>query len=562
MTLRKLEPRLLRMSVLVILVFSISTSSLVLNGKASPASSYYYRFTVDREGFTNVEINFSSTDSSGSSWVFVPKFSSWNRTVTVGEIIGQPEVVATNQVASDDYYFYEAFKFNYHASGFFNMTVKFGFANGALIIEPDGIFYSPQIGFQSGSVAQAEVLFDENLVVTQDGTRALAIGATGDSVQATLLQTNRALFNLPVNIVRIQVELSLGSATPDYVNLMSGDNKTFAFRTPLRYLNYSRAVLNLYDQIYGNFTRLFNVTLENIVVQWFLPDFETLLTIGGFVPLTEDELGDVNINVFFIRAVNGTVEIIASHELVHRFLGKAGLSAGSFLWFHEGMAQYVSLSFVEKMGHDEAVHERSDLDQSAVQLVAARSGNIGFVQQWSPFSQPVDLTSYYVASYYVVSELGEMHGGLDFYQSFFQLIYGSNVNSNDLLAFYLSKAANASVALTLRRWGFSVTDLYISPDLVDEAARAVQAANPLFQPYRWLAEFLFDQALVSFEDGNVERGNSLLRLSMSIARAAPVLTILTIATVLALLSYFFFRRSRKPKPVVPMQPYEIFQPST
>ncbi len=75
------------------------------------------------------------------------------------------------------------------------------------------------------------------------------------------------------------------------------------------------------------------MTLEDVVVQWFLPDFESLLSVGGFVPLFTGGLGEININIVFIRAVNGTVEDIAAHELVHRFLGKAGISPKRIIFF-------------------------------------------------------------------------------------------------------------------------------------------------------------------------------------------------------------------------------------
>ncbi len=552
-TVRKFELRLIKMSLVIILGSSLFLSTHVPYGNASPASNYSYKFIVDREGFTDVEINFSSTDRASSSWVFVPKFSDWHYTVTSGQIT-QTNEVETDEVTSTDYYFYEAFVFSYQTNAFFNMTIEFAFANGALIIEPRGIFYSPQIGFQSNSNGKAEVFFHESLNVTQDRSHALAIGATGNSLEATELQPNRASFVLSESIARIQVEFNIGSATPDYLDLKSNDSKTFTFKTPARYQTYAITVLDLFEQNYENFTRLFNVTLENVAVQWFLPDFETLLAVGGFVPFTGEQLGEININIFFTRAVNGTVEIIATHELVHRFMGKAGLSPGTFLWFHEGMAQYTSLLFAEEMGYEEAVRERHNLDQSADQLIATTFGDIGFIQQWSPFTQPSELTAYYVASYYVVSELADRHGELAFYQRFFQLIYGSNVQNIDLLAFHLSKAANASVALTLRRWGFSVTDLYNSPQSIDQTAKTIEATNPYFQPYRWLAEFLFNQALISFESGNTERANSLLRLSTSVAEAAPWLTILTIATVLALLGFLLSRRKRKPELVVPQPP--------
>ena len=65
--LAKNEPMFLVTLILVTFAISFVSGLLVADVKASPASAYYYRFDVDREGFTDVTINFNSTDSSGDS---------------------------------------------------------------------------------------------------------------------------------------------------------------------------------------------------------------------------------------------------------------------------------------------------------------------------------------------------------------------------------------------------------------------------------------------------------------------------------------------------------------
>jgi len=544
---------------LVTIAVSLASSLSVLSGKTSPSSTYYYRFDVDREGFTNVTINFSSTDRSGNSWVFVPKFQGWDCSLTSGRI-SQNETVEADKVTDEAYYFYEAFKFSYVANGFFNMTIRFGFANGALIIEPRGIFYSPQIGFKSDSDGVAEIFFHHSFKVSED--KAIAAGQNAD-YPATDVETNRARFSLQENIVRLQVEFSIEFATPEYVTLNGNDNKT-SFTSVARYRSYAENVVNLYDRIYSNFTQLFNVTLDSVApveVQFFLPDFDTLLSVGGFVSFTGGQLGEININVVFIRAIDGTVEVIAAHELVHHFLGVAELFPDKLLWFHEGMAQYVSVTFVEELGYEGGFQERQNLDWTADRVFNQKRGNIGFIQKWFPDSQPQNIASYYAASYYVISKLADMHGGLAYYERFFKLIRGAEVDGINVLVFYLSVAADASVAITFEKWGFNVADLYTSPELVDQAARTIEATNPIFQPYRWLSEYLFNQAQLSLETGNTDRANSLLRLSIAIAGAAPILTFLTIIIILGLLVYLLSRPSRRPRPAVPQLPPEIIQPS-
>lgn len=572
MKLQRLRSQIFLTLLLTVALSSAASSSLIWSGNASPLSNYFYEFTVDREGFTTVEINFNSTDTTGSSWVFVPKFHSWNYSVALGGQLTQSQVVATDQVIDQNLYFYEAFAFRYQSNGFFNMTVKFDFANGALIMEPRGMFYSPQIGFQPDSKGNAEVFFDNNFRINPDLARAVgsSSSSTGD------VELNRAFFELQENVVRIQVEFSI-DAQAEVTTLRSSDNKTFAFETVKRYETYARSVLRFYDKIYNETKRLFNATLDDVVVQWFLPDFESLLTVGGYVPVFTGGLGEININIVFIRTVNGTIEVIATHELVHRFLGKAGISPNDFLWFHEGMAQFVSVNLVSDLGYEGGGIERTNLENTASQLIQLLGGeNFSFIslQRWSPRSQPsdVDIGYLYAASYFVASRLPQIakRDWFEYYQRFFELLgqlpadlNGVKVKNTTELALYLSQAAYVSVGITLRRWGFTVADVYESPvqDLIPEASKAVGEVNPIFQPYKALADYVYQQALSSVELGDWDRARSLLELSIGLANLAPFLTFLTILGILALLTYILVRRSRRPRPTVPPPPPEVLQPA-
>jgi hypothetical protein len=551
---------LLLLIVVVSLTFSFSTFEVT----ASPSSSFYYRFTVDREGATTILINFQS-DSSSSSWVIVPK--DWGSTPNViSGTITQSSLVDTKEVVGESQYFYEAYKFTYKSSstsGIFNMTIGFSMDTGALIIDQRGIFFSPLIGFDyPTSSGTAEVLFNSSLTVNSNN--AIAIGST--TYQPRLVTAHRTVFNLNEKLLRLQIEFKTNLST-EYTTLQSV-NKVFNFNAVKRYATYASSILNLYDRIYNNFTRLFNVTLTPPVgVQFFLPNFDEFLSIGGFTPFSTAGAGKININIFFIRAVNGTIEVIATHELAHHFLIKAGLSPTDFLWFHEGMAEYVSVTLVERLGYEGAVHEKNNLDQGASQLIQQLGEqNLGFVQNWNPSVSPTNVGNYYAVSYYVVSRLAQDYGGLDYYKHFFELIHGVKVDDIETLALYLSKAANADVALALQDWGFNVIDLYASPEIrekIVETQRAIAAVSPVFQPYKSLAEFFYKQALLSFKRGDTAGGSNLLQLAIIIADLAPLLTLLTIAAILGIIVYALHRRSEKAKlrSTVPPPPPEIFPKS-
>jgi hypothetical protein len=120
---RKVKSQFVHVS-LAILLISVASGLLMYTGTAQLTSNYFYRFSVNREGFTAVEVSFNSTDTSGDSWIFVPKFQNWNHTETSGHIVSS-EVVETSQVTNQDIYFYQAFKFSFTTSaGSFSMTFR------------------------------------------------------------------------------------------------------------------------------------------------------------------------------------------------------------------------------------------------------------------------------------------------------------------------------------------------------------------------------------------------------------------------------------------------------
>jgi len=539
------------LSLLLIIAASVIVNLPVTFGQFS-SNSYDYKFTVNGDGFTTVEVTFQSAESSGSSWVVVPKFSSWNN-VTISGKITESELEETQNYVGEDYYFYQVFIFSYVSVSSFQMKIEFNMTDGALVIEPRGVFLSPLIGFHPESVgkSQAEILFPSNYIVKNE----LIASSSGKS-NYTVPNANRVLFDLQDNVERLQVEFAPAAAEPTWKQL---NQSVFSFRTAERYENYASEILALYQAVYDDFTELFNVTLANIDVQFFIPEFETLLSVGGFIPFTGQTLGEININIFFVRAVNGTIQAIALHELVHHFLWKTGLSPDAFLWVHEGASQFVSIETVDDLGYEGADIERNRLEQVASQLISQTGENFGFLQEWTPANQPADISRYYVASYYVVSRLAEEYGGFDFYRQFFELISELKIETNDELAFHLSMAANASVDLKLKQWGFDIRLLYngsqVSPERIYEAEKAIDGLSPVFLPYNLVAKFFYEQALLRLERGDVNGANQLLDATIFLANLAPLLTLLTLAAILAIIVYFLHKRSLKSRLEPPALPF-------
>ncbi|MEM2936070.1 MAG: hypothetical protein QW231_02715, partial [Candidatus Bathyarchaeia archaeon] len=468
------------------------TVTVTMANPASTSGSYFYKFVVDENGFTQVTVDYSSS-ANGYSWVFVPNFTGWNWKVSSGVLL-HTNIVETARVTETNYYFYRALNFSFNSHGSFEMRIQFNMSTGALIIEPQGIFFSPQIGFKEGSSASAEVFLPEGYRIVS--RNALALGSS--SYLPDSISQNYARFNLRENLIRLQIEFSteFTKPMPEVITLTKG---SFTFNAVKRYEVYASDILDLFDRVYDDLIDLFNVTLENVEAQFFIPDFDAFLSLGGYVPFTGGKIGTIHINVAFTRYIKGVLEVIALHELIHHFLWKTGISPDDLLWFHEGMAQYVSMESIMRRyppGHEGASYEKDILEENAAQINKSTGGNFNFLLQWKPGNPEY---YYYPAAYYVTSRLAERYGGLKFYTRFFELIKRVKVRDNDLLTYYLSLAANASVAQTLQGWGLNVADFRT---LTEEAREAIDKLNPMFQPYKSIAEYLYQQALIKLEEGN------------------------------------------------------------
>jgi len=400
-----------------------------------------------------------------------------------------------------------------------------------MILEPDGIFYSPQIGFDRQSRGIAEIIFPSNFTI--ESGESVIIGNRIYSVAPQFGNASFMRLDLPENLVRIQIGFKTGRIRPKLINMSMGE---FTFITVSRYKEYALNILKLYNRTYWDMVNLFNVTLTDIKVKFFMPDFNSLFSIGGYVPFTGKTIGDIHINIFYTRYVSGYIETIALHELVHHFLWKAGLSPQAFLWFHEGMAQYVSIEIANNLGYEGASIIKEDLEKNVHTLFDEAGGNLGFLLRWTPSSQPTNMRTLYLAAYFVISRLAERFGGFTYYSKFFRIIRNVEVEDNNFLVYYLSLAANSSVASILNEWGFNIIDLYTYPTFIRRIGEIIDMVKPFFQPYKFIAEQLYRMAEISIRNNDFKRANSYLALALLIAEMAPLLTISTISAVILTLA--------------------------
>jgi hypothetical protein len=516
--------------ILVLIVSSVLILDLgptVRLSSAASAGLFNYEFVVDSEGSTTVNIVYTTEEASGSSWVLVPKFSDWANNTIMGTVTSW-FLNDSENVAGGSFYFYEVLFFSFTSDGAeFEMHFQYNVTTAAMIIEPDGIFYSPQIGFELGNSLEAAVDLPSGFEVND----VLAYGSLGSYSPSSRSSTHVVFDSIPEteNLLRIEVGFSTANKEPELLEITDG---IFSFETVPRYAEYARSILDLYNRTYNDLVDLFNVTLEDANVRFFIPDFESLFSIGGYVPFTSNRMGDIHINFVFTRYVEGYIEVIALHELVHHFLWKAGVSPRALLWFHEGMAQYVSMEIANIIGFEGAGMWVNEMETAISQLKLVVGEDFGFLQQWSMTSQPQDVGSYYTAAYHVVRSLAENQSGLAYYARFFRLMNGETITSNSELGYYLSLTSKESVAESLNSWGFNVPDLYLYSPMLGNVKRVLSEVNPLFQPYKYIAELLYEQALSNAKQDSVNEMNFFLTAAISVAKLAPLLTLMTVSGIL------------------------------
>ncbi len=528
--------KLLNSSLLLFLIALSNLQAPNIQASTSDTGLYQFIFDVDKDGFTKVRINFTS-DSQGESWIFVPRHEFPNNSwIVFSGSIDNWEIVETTEIVGQDYLFYQVFKFSFSSVQSFSMSMWFNMNTGAMVIEPRGVFYSPQIGFCNENKGTAKVVLPENFKI--DGRKAIASGLS--SWKPKKIGLNYADFDLHENLVRLQIEFQTVVETP---NMTTINQDVYTFQTPKRYEEYATTILNIYEKLNGDLAKLFNTVLEDITVTFFIPDFDVIFLLGGFVPFTSEEMGTIHINVFFVRYWEGIFEAVAVHELVHHFLWRANISP-KVLWFHEGIAQMVSLKFVEDLGYGGASMEKQRTEEAAKRL---EGKNLRFLQSWTPKDQPINVGMYYAASYYVVQQLAEEYGEFGYFGQFFKAIQNTQIENDETLAYHLSFAANTSVVPMLRNLGFAVIDLYMYSELIEEARESTENINPVLVPSRLLAEGLREYGLAKLAEGSHEIGSLFLELAIFTARQAFAITLLTflqlMLVTMATIYYILKRRS-------------------
>jgi hypothetical protein len=460
------------------------TSSVPALAQA-PAETYAYNMTFDHDGFTTVEILYNSgLAGSGASWVAVPgNFTETAVTAVKGTVTSMTRV--PYRVGGRAHAFYDNLTFSYVSGDEpFSMRLRFNMTQGAMIVEPNGFFFSPQIGVPSYAKVGARLILPDGV---EELNEVQPSPTLVDNVGSRL-----ELFFNPGSESRIAVTFTV-SWPKQTSHIRDG---MIDAEVPSRYSDLGRQMIALYGEAVPLMNDLFNNTVNGISISFFTPLTLPELSIGGYTPVEPSSLqtGVIYLNLFYFRALPGTMETIAIHELTHRYEARAGI-APDLLWVHEGLANYVAVQMGKPLGYDVASTDE-DLEAAASEL----NGDYGIIQDWRPGGTITSLFHYYAASYHVFKALGDQYGGLSLYSKFFRGLHElkDGLRSTNVAVYQLSLAAGADLFSQFTEWKFELVDLSSIGARIARLRAEAEWYGPLL-PFRGEALSHLEQAQDSME---------------------------------------------------------------
>ncbi len=430
--------------VIIVICLSLAASAQAL--AQQPREAYAYDMTFDRDGFTTVEILYNSGFAgSGTSWVAIPR----NFTQTaVMELKGRITSMTRMPylVGGPAHPFYDNLTFSYVSGNEpFSMRLRFNMTQGAMIVEPNGFFFSPQIGVPPSARIGARLILPDGVTSLNEVQPA--------PTSVDQLGSRLELFFNPGSQSRIAVTFTV--AWPKQtIHIREGSVDA---KVPSRYLDLGTRMVELYGEAIPLMDDLFNNTVNRILMRFFTPLTLPELSIGGYTPIEASSLqtGAIYLNLFYFRALPGMMETIAIHELAHQYEARTGI-ATDLLWVHEGLANYIAVQMGKPLGYDVASTD-ADLEAAASEL----NGDYGIIQDWRIGGVITSLFHYYAASYHVFKALGDQYGGLSLYSRFFRGLHElkDGLRSTNVAVYQLSLAAEVDLFPRFAEWGFELVDL-------------------------------------------------------------------------------------------------------
>ncbi len=471
-----------RISLILALLLLVN---LLPTAAATPnRGKYTYVYEVEETGWTHITIKFEGK-AAGSSWLLVPKFREYEINVLSGKITDKKVINET------DYYFYANLTFSYDENTVFE--IKWSYRFGALIIEPNGVFFSTQIGFSKSDLAEVVVKLPKEFRDLEVEPPGFTLNESENfryvtyRLDGSLNNTMRVLIAFKVKKAQFQTK-RVGSLEIIY---------------PPRYEDLAENVSKYYKAVIGEIMDYTAADRElNIKVKFFVPgSMRDILTLGYTGPrYTSDVItpGVVNLNMMLVRMIYTELPNTLTHELLHQYMQYSGLTI-DLRWAHEGLAQYLSGVIVkESLGFDGNIEKEFE---EAVQFVDKHNnGDYSFVISWKGGGLPDNPYLYYSASLALIYKIAKEYGGPVIYKKFFHEVRkdGAKVNTLAKFVYYLNKATGKDVTPFLEKLGIPKEAMITShvEKMLDTAEQYVDKTK-WFNPLAWLAEKMLRERALS-----------------------------------------------------------------
>ncbi|MEM1574385.1 MAG: hypothetical protein QW755_02130 [Nitrososphaerota archaeon] len=435
--------RIFPLLILVLLVLIINSNFILLINAQKEENYIEYFIKVDNEGSAIIEISYKNNERNKIIWIAVPSEKSLSKWIIENDTLIYTNLSPLIDISTNStYYFYDNLTiFMPHPGSF---KIKYNFSMSSLIYEPNAYFMSPHIMFSLNENALIKILLQNVENIEYYYPKPYKEEKIDE--RTLLLYFIFGSFSQRTNRIEIYYKVT-GKLFLEKVKI----NK-FTGLTPLRYKKIMENILFLYNKMYENLSKIFHTNLENISVRFFTPKLGEV-SIQGYTPFNASSLGDIYLNIFYIRFIKGYFEQAAIHELLHHFLWSIGISP-EVLWFHEGAANFFSIYLIKKIGFEGAEMIEKDFLNKGKQMKY-----LGFIESWTPYRQPVNMQDYYIASYMVFYYLNETYG-FEIFEKLFCAINERKeiIKKTSEIVYILNNITGEDTSKRFLEWGFSLSN--------------------------------------------------------------------------------------------------------
>lgn len=451
-----MQLRLALVAILTVLLIFICSASVEASPSMFPSVSAY--INVGENGNASVTLEFSGRGSS-SFWITLPKFERVN-------LCGLKGSYKLFNESSGAYFYYNTTITLYPSDdGSYELKLCFNFPYSVLMQDNRAWFMSPLlIGHSSVNITVFVSLPLLKKVLRETPSLASETGGYRVYILSRASQVDMQ--------GRVVIEYIMEKSIPSV--FIESEDRRIRVEYPQPYTVFAKKTLEVALQAFNQLQSLTGLEVQKVDFRFYLPE-QRMGGLGalGFVRGEDVNVGGkgpIMLNLALTRFAPGYHETTIIHEMVHVFLGAVGVEANANTrWFHEGLAQYLSLLIAERIGVN-VTDYALNLENGSRTIVSAYRGKISFVEKWPSGSE--EEPAAYLASYYIVANISSMYGQAGYITKLFNTLKKKGgVKTTQEIVLAMSEAAGANLAPLFREWGFSNLSDWQAPSRAQEAEK-------------------------------------------------------------------------------------------